>query len=170
MRNRTWLLIFVVVILAMIVGASAQTTYYMFPVPSMQVPQYSLVAEAFFVIGLALSLVAILLAFEQIDIFEKNPSLITAIIGLSICFIAAIVLSYSLIYVDSYSMQPYTISTFSQNISVSSSNMTTMQLGSDNTIGAVAYSFMFIDVIIGFAYMFLATFIYRRKARNKRYS
>ena len=116
--------------------------------------------------GIALSIVGILMIFR---VLGPRPSMIAGIIGLCIDLIAAMAIIFGMIYIGTAAQQAYTINAFSQQLTVSNSTINTTAFGSNNAVGGIGFAFIFIDFILGFAYFFLATFIYRDGRKEKKY-
>lgn len=135
-------------------------------IPPLSAPQYSAAAEIAYSIGAFLFIFILLIG---LDIIKLQRSLIGAIAGLTIAFISAISIIFGMIYVDTFTQQAYTIIAYNQTMTVTGTSISTMQLGSNNVIGVFGYAMLFIDLIIGFAYFFLAAFVYGKEKTRKKY-
>jgi hypothetical protein len=143
-----------------------------FPVNPVPLSQYALGAQLLFAVGLGASLFMILLAFRLWDFHNKRESysLMTGIGGFSLGMIAAMLLIFSMFYVEVATTPAYTITANTISYNVHQTTLTTSPLATNVNFAIVADAFIPIDIFLGFAYLFLAFIVYGTERRNKRYS
>ncbi len=140
--------------------------------PNINAPTYAPGAEALFAIGLLGSLLIIFLSFRVYSFYRQSHkyTIMDGIGGLSIGFICAILLIFSLFYTSGVSTPAYTINAPSNTVyRVASEQVSTLAIGTNSMFGLIGYAFILLDIILGFVYLFMAGIAWNLARKERQY-
>jgi hypothetical protein len=139
---------------------------YLVSTTAISAPQYSTTAQLLFAAGLILSVVLLLLVFR---ILKFNIGIMGGLAGFAVGMVSAVLLIFSLQFTSLVKAQPYTINALSSTLSVQAQTATTTLLATQPIFAIIGYSFILMDFILGFIYLFLAMLVYRNDRIKRKY-
>ena len=131
-----------------------------------EAPQYSGIAQIVFAIGVITSLFLILLVFR---ILKFNVGIMGGLEGFAVGMIGALLIIYALQFTSQVTIPAYQITAFNSILNVSSQTALSTPLASQLMFGILGYSFIFMDFILGFIYLFMSMLVYRDERKQKKY-
>ena len=151
---------------ATFIGQYSPAQTYLISTKTITAPQYSTTAQALFAVGLILSILLLLLVFR---ILKFNVGIIGGLTGFAVGMIGALLIIYALQFTSVVQVSQYSINAFNSVLTVNPQTATSTALATQPIFSILGYAFTFIDFIIGFIYIFLATFVYQSNKNKKKY-
>jgi len=165
------ILIWILMLAALSSTAFAANSTSLISLPNTAVQQYSSSAQALFVIGVMISIFLILITFRIYNFYKVDHkySLFDGIIGLVVGFIGVICLVFSLFFTTIASSPSYTVNATNTIMTIANQTIATLPLGTNASFALVADIFMFLDIILSFAYLFIIGIAYNIGRKERKY-